>query len=541
MAPMDGNLMLSGSFAELRGNHFHSGIDIRTGGREGLPVMACADGYVVRIRISPYGFGKAVYINHPNGLTTVYAHMQGFIPVIDDWIRAQQYKKESFDVDLFPPASKLPVKKGDIIGYSGNSGASQGPHLHFEVRDTKTEMPLDPLSFGFPVKDFIRPTLNGLRVYPESPDALIQGKTEPVSLDLAGWGPVYRLKITDTIVIGGNYSLGVSAHDLQNESSNKNGVVSYTVYIDSVLMFQWKATRFSFSESRYINSFIDYEYFYRNNRKFMRTCIAPNNKLSMYTYYPTKGVFTSVVGKTQHIKVIVSDSHNNESILTFYVKGVQGNGATHKLRGGQLFNYGALNNFATPTMRISMPGKCLYDSLRFEYTESSPLPGMFSNVHNVHNPSVPLQDYYDIMIKADSNIKADTSKLLVARLNASNHPVSIGGTYENGWMKARVRDFGKYAILSDTVPPVIKAVNIRDMMKISTLKNIRFTISDNLSGISSYRATLNGAWILMDYDAKNKLLTYIPDALLLPGENKLILTVVDGTGNISVSQMTLVN
>lgn len=579
--PLDGVLQVSGTFAELRGNHFHSGLDLRTNSKEGLPVMASADGYVVRIKISPFGFGKAIYINHPNGYTTVYAHMQGFNDAINDWVRAQQYKLEAFDVDLFPPKDILRVTKGEIIGNSGNSGSSEGPHLHFEIRETNSEMPVDPELFGLPVKDFIRPTMHGLRIYPEGKGSTVNGKPDASTLALAGWGPVYRLKITDTIQVNGKFSLGISASDLLNETSNRNGINGYAVFIDSVKMFDWKAVTFNFNESRYVNSFIDYPYYYATNQRFMRTHTDPGNKLSMYVYNPSKGIFSAKPGSVHYVKVVVNDSKNNESILRFIVKAdnpveadataalaannkkdksgpsnsagessfttskfktedVDNISETPESKNGLLFTIDKVNNFATPDMRISLPGKCLYDSIRFTYATQPGQLNMYSKVIKLHYPSVPLQDYFDLSIKLEKN-PFDVSKLVVVRINSMNKPSSVGGKYENGFMKVKLRDFGRYAVMVDTTAPAIKAVNIKEGMQLKEIEEIKVIISDNLSGISTYRGTLNGAWILMDYDAKNRLLTYKRDALLLPGNNVLSVTIVDGTGNQSTKQWNLIN
>lgn len=578
--PLDGILQLSGTFAELRGNHFHSGIDLRTGSKEGLPVKACAEGYVVRIKISPIGFGKAIYINHPNGYTTVYAHMQGFTGRINDWIRAEQYKKESFDVDLFPPKNLLPVEKGEIIGTSGNSGSSEGPHLHFEVRETETELPVDPVLFGFPVKDFIRPAMQAIRLYPEGSKSSVNGFIEPQTLPLAGWGPVHRLKISDTVEISGNFSIGITASDLLNETSNKNGIVGYSIFIDSVLMFEWKAVKFSFAETRFINSFIDYSYYYATNQRFMRSHIDPGNKLSMYSYAPTRGIFSTSEGSMNFIKVIVTDSKRNEAILRFIVKGtnavidddhrIQARNMNKAMESretssgpsgkslvndyslsdkeinktipgqsksyGLLFTINKLNTVTTPDMRFTMPGKCLYDSIRFEYAVLPSQLNMYSKVHQIHTPEVPLHDYYDLSIKVDTTVPIDPQKFLVVRLNSQNRPSAAGGKFENGFMKVRLRDFGKYAVMSDTTAPEIRAVNVKNGMKTSGIQELKVAIKDNLSGIRSYRGTLNGAWILMDYDAKSRMLTYKRDALLLEGENVLVVTVEDNCGNTSVMQ-----
>ena len=143
-SPLEIPLILSGTFAELRSNHFHSGLDIKTQQQSGLKVMAAASGFVSRIKVSHFGYGKALYITHPNGYTTVYAHLQNFNPEIDAYIKHRQYKNESYEIELFPKAGELLVNNGDIVAYSGNTGGSGGPHLHFEIRN-KQEHPMNPM------------------------------------------------------------------------------------------------------------------------------------------------------------------------------------------------------------------------------------------------------------------------------------------------------------------------------------------------------------------------------------------------------------
>lgn len=563
--PLDGVLQLSGTFAELRGNHFHSGIDLRTGSKEGLPVYACADGYVVRIKISPYGFGKAIYINHPNGYTTVYAHLLEFNDSIGSWVKAKQYEKESFDVDLFPPKGLLKVSKGDLIAKSGNSGSSEGPHLHFEVRETHTEKPVDPVLFNFPIKDFIRPTINGIRIYPENQDSFINGFKHAQTFLLAGWGPVYRLKINDTVSVTGSYSLSINAMDLLNETSNRNGIVGYEVYIDSVNVFSWRAEKFAFFESRYINSFIDYAYYQETNQRFMRTKVAPGNKLSLYQLAINRGVFEAIPGKIYHVKVIITDSKMNESILQFLIKGVESKKTLSaivynsmqksdlplrdlpvfdqnveidnlKVNKSTIFTLDRVNTFQAPELTLSMPGKCLYDTIHFKYNQKTGDIKYISKIHTIHDQRTPLHDYYEIKVKADTFKGYKTTQITGVKLSNLNKPINVGGNYENGWYTIRTRDFGRYALMIDSVAPVIKAVNITEGMTSASISTIKINISDDLSGINSYRATLNDSWILMDYDAKNKLLTYTRDAVMSTGKHVLILTVKDGVGNIAVKQ-----
>lgn len=534
ISPVDIPIFLSGSFAELRSNHFHSGIDIKTQGKEGKNILACADGYVSRIRISPFGFGKAIYVVHPNGFSTVYAHLRNFAPEIEKWAKSEQYRLQKFDVDLYPAAGLLKVKQGQLIAYSGNSGSSQGPHLHFEVRDSRNEEPIDPLLFGFAVKDFTRPVINGLRIYPADAESSVNGSTKPFDPELAGWGPSYRLKATDTIEAAGNIYLGLNVHDLMNNSSNKNGVNLFQVFIDSVLQFHWQANRFNFNETRYINSFIDYSTYYKTGERYMLTRRLPQNKLSFYQLLVNDGIISTEPGKTQQILIKVADGKNNESLLSFYLKGLKkDNTKKPESVGAQIFSYQNVNQFRTAHINIAMPGKCLYEDIPFEYSAEASQPWSCSMIHKIHDPQVPLHDFFDVSIRIDSSCRVPVSQLVMVRLNKNNKPVYTGSEPDGRYLKARIREFGRYSLMADSLSPVIKALNITDGKNIRNQETIRMSISDNLSGIKTYNAYLNGKWILMDYDAKNNLLEYQFDDLLSAGKNEFKLEISDNAGNKS--------
>lgn len=541
-SPVGFPIILSGNFAELRSNHFHSGIDITTQKEEGKSVFACADGYVSRIRISPYGFGKALYIDHPNGYTTVYAHLKGFNTEIDNWVRSEQYRLEQFDVDLFPPKDLLRVSKGELICLSGNSGSSEGPHLHFEVRDTKSEMPIDPQLFGFPVKDFIRPAITSARIYPEGEGSTINGSYVPLDREIAGWGPVHRLQKQDTVHIAGSFSLGLGCYDLLNGSRNKNGISRYAVFIDSVLKFDWQAETFSFSESRYVNSFIDYANYYKTGNRYLRTRIDRNNKLSMYRNAGCRGIFDVVPDSLHHIRIIITDAGKNESVLRFVAKGEKITTSERQpVSTRPIFNCLKPNTWSEEGIKIDVPVSSLYEDIAFDLTTSDQLPYTWSKIYNIHHPEVPLHDYIGLSIALDSSVVPMGKKLTLASLRPGKSPNSTGGWVENGVFRARIREFGQYAVMADTICPVIKPLNISDCKDISSQKTIRISISDDFSGISSYRATLNGNWILMDYDPKNRLLEYTRDQRLVPGENEFILTIEDYCGNITSFEATLLN
>ena len=542
ISPVDIPMQLSGTFAELRANHFHSGIDIKTQGREGKKVVSVADGYISRIKVSPYGFGKAIYIQHTNGYTSVYGHLRNFSPEIEKWVKSAQYRLQKFDVDLFPEQGMFKLKQGQQIAWSGNSGSSQGPHLHFEIRDSRTEEPIDPILFGFDIKDYTRPTLNGLRIYPANNSSSVNGSTKPLLTELSGWGPNYRLKQNDTIKASGNIYFGLDTYDLLNGSTNKNGINLVQVYVDSVLQFHWEANKYSFSETRYINSLIDYAAYFNTGKRYFLTRVAPQNKLSMYKFVAGDGSIATQAGISQKIRIKIADGNRNESEINFIVKG----DTSIKIKGiekieAQKFSSGKLNQFRNAHLSLSLPGDCLYDDISFEYSAEPSKPWSCSMIHQINDPAIPLHNYYDLSIRVDSACKANFAKLIVVKLNKSNKPTYVGGKAEGPFIKTRTREFGRFTLMADSTAPVIKAANIAEGKSIKNQGNIRMIISDNLSGINTYNAYLNGEWILMDYDAKNNLLEYTFDEKLKPGKNIFKLSVEDNTGNKKTYEASLFN
>lgn len=538
--PVDFPMLLSGTFAELRSNHFHSGIDIKTGGSEGKNINAAADGYISRIKVSPYGFGKAIYIQHSNGYSTVYGHLRNFMPEIEKWVKSEQYRLQSFDVDLFPEKGMFPVRQGKQIAWSGNSGSSQGPHLHFEIRDSRTEEPMDPIQFGFDVKDFTRPTLSGFRIYPAGNTSTVNGSNKPFQAELKGWGPDYRFKPLDTVRVSGEVYFGLEAYDLLNDASNKNGINLVKVFVDSELQFHWEANKFSFAETRYLNSMIDYATYYHSGKRYFLTRVSPQNKLSLYKLRSNAGIIKTIAGKSQKIRIIIADGKRNESELNFIIKGVAGaNAVADKTIGAQQFSSQTLNQFRNPHINISMPGKCLYEDIPFEYSAEPSKPWSCAMVHKIHDPAIPVHDYFDISIRIDSACKAKAAQLVVVKLNKSNRPVYAGGEIDGQFIKARIREFGNYTLMADSIAPKIKAVNITNGKNLQNQKTIEMTISDDLSGIKKYNGFLNGQWILMDFDAKNSLLRYDFDDRLKVGKNQFKLEVTDNVGNKGVYEAAL--
>jgi hypothetical protein len=553
-APLDFRLLLSGTFGEIRAGHFHSGMDIKTQGVEGAKVYAVADGYVSRIRVSPFGFGKALYVTHPNGFVSVYGHLNRYNKTIGDYVKASQYKSENFDIELFPEPGQFPVKKGEIIAYSGNSGGSGGPHLHFELRDEATQYIINPLLFGFDVKDIYKPKITSIKIYPETEGSKVNGTGKSVRYLVEGWGTEHKLAGSPVITLSGDISFGIQLYDQQNDTDNKNGPYAIRLYIDSALVYEFRAETFSFDETRYVNSLIDYEEYVRNNVRLVRTCIDPGNKLDMYGKVKNHGIFSFSDTLVHTIRYEVSDVPGNTAVLAFKVRAQKSSVVSRQSSvGGNLqsstsnlqsstFNYDSDNHFGNASVVLDAPKGCFYKTFQFQYDSAKQVKGTYSAVHKIHNKYTPVQDYMTLAIKPKGlPVKLQGKAILVKIDDDGVGFSSAGGQYDatDGYVRARVREFGNYSVAVDTIPPKIKPINVESFKSLAGQSAVKFTISDELSGISTYRGTLNGKWVLMDYDPKNTLLTYFIDERLLAGPNSFELKVTDSKGNVSIYKTTL--
>ena len=542
--PLDIDLKLAGTFGELRSNHFHSGIDIRTGEVEGLEVHAIADGYVSRIKISSGGYGNALYITHPNGFVSVYGHLQKFNKTLQSFTKKAQYQRESFRVDLFPGKDELKVSKGEIIAWTGNSGSSSGPHLHFEIREEASQKTVNPLLFGIHVTDINMPIINLVKIYPYGPGSTINGQNKAIEVFVKRKGGSFVLDKSDTIGISGKAFFGLNTFDPFNGGSNKNGVFSIQLSVDGDEIYLHKLEKFSFAETRYINSLIDYKEYKQKKRRVQKSYIQPNNRLSIYKEVKNRGVVSFADNKIHQITYIVKDLKGNEAKLSFYIKSklpkknlFEDNSTIPK---GQLFNYTGTNTFSTDEIKLEIPGKALYDTIYFQYKVLPKVPDALSPLYQIHFDYVPLQTWGKLSIKPDSLEPGLRSKALLAKITENGEPSAAGGKWENGFIVSNIREFGNYCVMLDTVAPTISPLNIKNGKKLTNQNTIRIRIKDSFSGIDSFRGTLNGKWILMEYDAKRSLLTYHFDEKLLAGKNIFKISVSDGRDNTSTYTANLI-
>ncbi|PST82451.1 M23 family peptidase [Pedobacter yulinensis] len=520
---------LAGSFGELRANHFHSGADFRTNQREGYPVYAVADGYVSRLRVQNSGFGLALYLVHPNGFTTVYGHLQRFAPKIAREVKTLQYSKKSYELDEFPKADLLPVRKGEVIAYSGNTGGSGGPHLHFEVRDSRTEETINPQLFGIDIPDNIPPVLSAMYVY------RLNGKpfnesTPRQYFQLSGGGGSYRLHQVNTIRLSGEVGFGIITTDKHNGASGTNGVYSIQLFVDNVPVYTSALERFSFANSKGINSHIDYPVFLNQRRSIQKSFIDPGNPLKIYSNVVNNGRIVFDDGRLHRVRYEITDAKGNQTRLEFSVQAGAKNFVEEPPEVvGQQFRWNTKNELNTGDVRISIPRGSLYDDITFVYkTLPKPAKGAYSAIHQVHNRLTPLHSGFDLAIRADSSLYALRDKALIV----STGGASQGGIFENGFVRTSPRSFGGFYIAVDTVAPRIVPLNIAEGKNMAGLARISFRISDNLAGIKSFNGYIDGKWVLFEFDAKTASLWYRFDENIAPGKHTLELAVTDMKDNV---------
>ncbi|HTD40578.1 MAG TPA: M23 family metallopeptidase, partial [Mucilaginibacter sp.] len=272
--PLDLPPSTAGSFGELRPEHFHSGLDFKTNGRTGYPVHAAYDGYISRLRVQFGGFGNAIYITHPNGYTTVYGHIERFSPQLEQIVLKQQYEQQSFEVDFNLPPTQAMVCKDDVIAWSGNAGASAGPHLHFEIRDAQTEQTINPQLFGLTIPDRVAPTLGTICVY-RLGDAPFSEKTPRQFFGVKGAAGHYHLVKSQVINVSGETGFGITATDMNSASFNHNGIYSIELKVDGATVYTFAAERFAFDQTHSINAYIDYPTFLSSHRFIQKCFILP--------------------------------------------------------------------------------------------------------------------------------------------------------------------------------------------------------------------------------------------------------------------------
>lgn len=522
--PLDIPMQLSGNFGELRPNHFHAGFDLKTNQREGLSVHAIADGYVSRIKISTFGNGKCIYITHPNGYTSVYGHLQTPVGPILEYVKNTHYKEKAYEIEMFLKPDELPVTKGEIIGLSGNTGSSEGPHLHFEIRDSKTEFVINPIFFGFDqnIKDSKKPTLSGLYVYPLDNSTVNQSK-QPllVNMTLQKDGTYLASKVKTNGKIG----FGINAVDTDDVSFNKNGVFNVSTFVNGNPNYNYQFNTYSFDEMRYINAFIDYQrykkYGQRVQKLFMKTPFA----LSIIHTDELRGMITAEPNLESNYRIEISDYFGNLNSVTVPI---EYDAATpliesEPVTGKYFVRYNKDTNFEKDNMSVFFPAGTFYEDFNMNFD-------VRNNKMYIHDDTVPVHSNFTITIKDSLYPESLREKVYVGKGTSYN-----GTLRKDNVFTAKAKILGQYGLVLDTIAPVIKIAKPVEGKWISDQKKIEFTIGDSLSGIKSYNGYLNGTWVLFEYENKTRKITHTFDSqYLAEGENFLKIEVVDNVGNTTI-------
>ena len=522
--PLDIPMQLSGNFGELRPNHFHAGFDFKTQQKEGLKVYASAEGYVSRIKISTFGNGKTIYITHPNGYTTVYAHLQKALGPIQDFITTTHYKEQSFEIEMYLKPGEIPIKKGEWIAVSGNTGASEGPHLHYEIRDSKTEFVINPMLFGFDsgFRDTKKPVISGLYVYPLFSSTVNTSK-RPILLNTALQKDGTYL--ADKVLANGPIGFGIIANDYDDVSFNKNGVYSVNSFLNGQPKFGYQFDTHSFDDMRYVNAIIDYAKYKKTGQRVQKLFMKNKYDLAFIATDETKGQITPTPNLDNVYRIEVADFFGNKSEITVPI---QYDSSVALIPAEPVVsNYFLVANkdniFEKENASVFFPAGTFYDdfALNFDVRDKTLY---------LHDDSVPAHSNFTISLTDNALSKELQEKTFIARLDGEQ--INYNSTFrKDSVFSAKVKTLGKYKLVTDTLAPKVSIAKPIEGKWVSQ-DAIRLQISDLGSGIKTYNGFLNGQWVLFEYDNKTRTIThYFNDDFLLNGANELKVIVTDAMGN----------
>ena len=526
--PVEIPILLSGTFGEFRKTHFHSGIDIKTQGKEGLRVRAIENGDLVRVKVSTAGYGKALYIRHYDGTTSVYAHLKEFSPKIQKIIKKLQYEKRKFEIEKFFKEGEIKLKKSEIIGFSGNTGGSSGPHLHFELRDSKKEKPLNPLKYGYVVSDTIPPEIQNIFIY----KFLREHVSKKIKIDLRKNEKFYS--VNDTIKVNGMFGIGYSGYDKQNSSYNRNGIYKRDLTINGESIFSYKFDELIFKDGEKIDLLIDYEAYNVENIRIKKLYQTINSKFSFLENNESNGLFKIMKDSLYNIKIVFEDFNKNKSVVKMIIKGGESENIfnnSHSDIEDKLYHPDIEYEKKFKTLNLKIPQNAFYEptSLNFEYKLDTIRIEKFTKA-----PKKGLNLEFYIPKNLDS---INLRQICIGKINIqkNNNKIQyVYGTKRDGLIKAKLISGGKYFLIKDTIPPSIKPINFKNENWVSNLSTLKIRVDDEFSGIKKYKANINGKWILMEYEPKRKLLFFeFNDIKFNTNELKLNLYVEDMVGNVN--------
>ncbi len=528
-SPLDIPLQLSGNFGELRPNHIHSGLDFKTQKKEGFNVYASADGYVSRIKVSEVGYGKAIYITHPNGYTSVYGHLQSGFGAVEKFIKSKQYEAKAYQIDITLNPNDLVVKKGDTIAISGNTGGSDGPHLHFEIRNTQSENIINPMYFGFDstISDSKRPTINSLWVYPLDENSMVNQSKRPISVNLSPQED--GSYVAEKISAVGKIGFGITAVDFDDISWNTNGVFRVQTFLNGKFDFGYQFDTFSFDESRYVNALIDYERYKKLGQRVQRLFMKNPYPLSIIKPGTENGIIVIANNITQSYRIEVSDFSENtvKIFVPIQYSDLPAKVSEVPLTSKYFVQSKKENIFSLVNVTVNFPPNTFYEDFYMNFDVSK-------GVLKLHKDIVPAHTNFSITFEDSISSQKERDLMFIGQIDGKKVGYYNTKRYKNSFT-AYTKYFGEYKLLKDGTPPKIKIDKNIGGKWISDSNELKFTISDNLSGIKSYDGYLNGKWILLEYEPKTrKLIHRFADGIVAEGKNDLKVVVTDNIGNSTI-------
>ncbi|NND77437.1 MAG: M23 family metallopeptidase [Flavobacteriales bacterium] len=523
-SPIDFTISLSGNFGDFRTNHFHSGIDIRTQGTVGKNIYACADGYISRIRISPYGYGNAIYIDHPSGYTTLYGHLRSFNQEIAEYIEQKQYELELNTIDHYLEPNEMPVKSGDVIAKSGNSGSSSGPHLHFEIRESETEHPLNPLFFGFDVPDDVKPEIYGVYIYPLEKWSTINGQMGEQYFTAIKKGNNYGL--SEKVAVSGKVGIGLYALDRFKNGKYKHTFNALSMKVNGKTTYQFKYDELVFETLRDVNSHMDHEKKILAKQKVTKCFKDGHSRLEIYDVIEGNGILDIFPDETKTIEIAVVDAELNESVISFNLNGVQ-NDLREVVREQSVKTLLAdqENAYHSESLSIFFPEGRLYRDVQMNIHHN--LGKTHTDSYEITPVYEPLKDWYTLKLKYGPVEEELQSKMTIMLKRKCGKIKPLYSTYDNGWISCRTKEFGEYFVGIDTIAPSIEMIN-----KNIEIGKISFNVRDNFDQFEYYEARVDNRWLMLFFDRKvRKFHCDLRDLDLENGEHELEFWVKDAQGN----------
>lgn len=530
--PLDIAPKVSGSFGEIRSNHFHSGLDITTHGKTGLPVYAADDGYVSRIAASPFGFGKAVYIDHPSGYTTVYAHLESFSNVLDSLVLALQYQQQSFTINEYLEPGTFRVKRGEVIAYSGNSGSSGGPHLHFEVRLSEGQKPVDPLSFPTPVKDDVRPHIAGIKLYPLSRGATINGEHQSKYLPVVFYDGAFHLKHNPKIQATGTIGVGVDVIDYFSNSWRKCGIHSIDLKVNNQETYAFVMNGFFFHDTRFVNSHIDYAEKMESGRTTQKSFVDPYNHVDLYNFNEERGKIRMEPGKNFFFSYEIRDIAGNRSSLQFNIEGDRFLSETTEIDSCALvIDAGNSFFFEKNQHSVAIEPETFYEDIRGEISVRKSFISESGTVFSVLDKTIPVHKSFKVMFPLSDSISLDG--LCGAVLDGNLKPQFAGGEVQGEDFVMESRICGDFLLVRDTVAPVLYLRNQPFQNNYTNRSRMLVRLEDDFSGIARYDCFIDGQWALFEYDpGQNELICDFENVPFLEkGNHQILIEATDNAGN----------